>query len=307
VPLIKPKFPTLSDIENYKTEQTERPGKPVEKLSKAQIAIEEAEDEQSVKDAAKLSPRLIYEIIRRDGEEELARPTRSLVWSGIAAGIMISFSVLGEAIFRTYLPDSPTSYLIENLGYSLGFLLVILGRMQLFTENTITTVLPFMVAPNRSTLLRICRLWGIVLAANVVGAFAIATVFAHTSAISPDLMPALMSLSEHAVGMPAGENFMRAIPAGILIAAIVWMLPQVENAAFFVILAFTWLIAAGDFTHIVAGSVEMALLIVTGNLGFSGAVFGFFLPVLFGNVIGGTVIFTLMAWGQVRDEMVDPG
>lgn len=96
---------------------------------------------------------------------------------------------------------------------------------------------------------------------------------------------------------------MRAIPAGILIAAIVWMLPQAEDASFFVILTFTWLIAAGDFTHIVAGSVEMAFLAVRGDLGFYDAVFGFFLPVLAGNVVGGTVIFTLMAWGQVRHEL----
>lgn len=268
-------------------------------------ALSEKEDEKSVQDAAKLTSRLIFEVIRRDGEEELERPTRSLIWSGIAAGIMISFSVLGEAIFRTYLPDTPSSYLIENLGYSLGFLLVILGRMQLFTENTITTVLPLISMPSRSLFGQVCRLWGIVLAANVIGAFAIATVFAHTAAIPPDLMPALISLSQHAVGMPAGESFARAIPAGILIAAIVWMLPQVENAAFFVILTFTWLIAAGDFTHVVAGSVEMGLLAVKGELGFVDAVFGFFLPVLAGNIIGGTVIFTLMAWGQVRDEVAD--
>lgn len=273
--------------------------------SPRELAGEKASDENSIQDAAKLSPLLIYEIIRRDGEEELERPTRSLIWSGIAAGIMISFSVLGEAIFRTYLPDTPSSYLIENLGYSLGFLLVILGRMQLFTENTITTVLPFMVTPTRQMFGRICRLWGIVLAANVVGAFAIATVFGHTAAIPPELMPALMSLSEHAVGMPAGDSFMRAIPAGILIAAIVWMLPQLENGVFYVILVFTWLIAAGDFTHVVAGSVEMALLAVTGNLGFYDAVFGFFLPVLMGNIVGGTVIFALMAWGQVKDEIVE--
>ena len=264
---------------------------------------ETAADERSMEEAAKLPSRLIYEIIRRDGEEELERPPRSLIWSGIAAGIMISFSVLGEAIFRTYLPDAPSSYLIENLGYSLGFLLVILGRMQLFTENTITTVLPFMVAPSRVLFVSVGKLWAIVLTANVVGAFAIATVFAHTSAIPTELMPALVSLSEHAVGMPAGESFMRAIPAGILIAAIVWMLPQAENAAFIVILVFTWLIAAGDFTHVVAGSVEMALLAVRGELGFYDAVFGFFLPVLAGNVVGGTVIFTLMAWGQVRHEL----
>jgi len=259
-----------------------------------------------MEEASKLPSRLIYEIIRRDGEEELERPVRSLIWSGIAAGIMISFSLLGEAIFRTYLPDAPSSYLIENLGYSLGFLLVILGRMQLFTENTITTVLPFMVAPSKKLFAEVCQLWAIVLTANVIGAFAIATVFAHTAAIPSELMPALVSLSEHAVGIPAGESFLRAIPAGILIAAIVWMLPQAENAAFVVILVFTWLIAAGDFAHVVAGSVEMALLSVRGELGLFEAVFGFFLPVLAGNVVGGTVIFTLLAWGQVRHELVEP-
>ena len=106
--------------------------------------LEEEMEEQSVNDAAALSPKLIYEVIRRDGEEELRRTKRSLIWSGIAAGMLISLSVLGGAVLRTYLPDTPGRYLIENLGYSLGFLAVIMGRMQLFTENTITTVLPIM-------------------------------------------------------------------------------------------------------------------------------------------------------------------
>lgn len=261
------------------------------------------EEQQSIKEAASLSPRMIYEVIRRDGEEELSRPTRSLVWSGIAAGLMISFSVLGEAIFRTYLPDTPSRFLIENLGYSLGFLLVILGRMQLFTENTITTVLPGITNPSLTMLGRIMRLWSIVLAANVMGAFAAAGLFVYTSAIPSDLMPAILSLSEHAVGMPAWDSFWRAIPAGILVAAIVWMLPQAEEASFFVVLVFTWLIAAGDFTHVVAGSVEMAVLMLQGSLNISGAVFGFFLPVLAGNIVGGTGIFALMAWGQVKEEV----
>ena len=264
---------------------------------------EQEEEQQSIKEAASLSPRMIYEVIRRDGEEELSRPTRSLVWSGIAAGLMISFSVLGEAIFRTYLPDTPSRFLIENLGYSLGFLLVILGRMQLFTENTITTVLPGITNPSLTMLGRIMRLWSVVLAANVVGAFAAAGLFVYTSAIPSDLMPAILSLSEHAVGMPAWDSFWRAIPAGILVAAIVWMLPQAEDASFFVVLVFTWLIAAGDFTHVVAGSVEMAVLMLQGSLNISGAVFGFFLPVLAGNIVGGTGIFALMAWGQVKEEM----
>lgn len=264
---------------------------------------EEETEEQAVQDAVKLSPKLIYEVIRRDGEEELQRPTASLIWSGIAAGIMISLSVLGEAIFRTHLPDTSVRFLIENIGYSFGFLVVILGRMQLFTENTITTVLPLMGEPRVKMFLRVLRLWGIVLAANVAGAFVVATAFAHTSVIPSDLLPALQALSEHAMGFSAAEGFARAIPAGILVASIVWMLPQSENSAFFVVLTFTWLIAAGDFTHVVAGSVEMAFMIVTGNLGVGDATLRFFLPVLFGNIMGGTVIFSMMAWGQVREEV----
>ena len=271
--------------------------------SKSENIRRDKVENEAVQDAAKLSSKLIYEVIRRDGEEELARPTRSLIWSGVAAGIMISFSLLGEAIFRTYLPDVPASFLVENLGYSLGFLLVILGRMQLFTENTITTVLPALVAPSVKICWRVARLWFIVLSANVVGAFAIAFFFAHTSVLPPDIIPAMVELSHHAVSLSVGESFMRAIPAGILIAAIVWIMPQVEGAAFFVILTFTWLIAAGDFTHVIAGSVEMAFLMVRGELGVSDAIFGFFMPVLGGNVVGGTVIFTLMAWGQVKDEL----
>jgi len=276
-------------------------------IQKAAVAprTEAAAEEKTIEEATPLSPKLIYEVIRRDGEEELARTKRSLIWSGIAAGMLISLSVLGEAVLRTYLPDTPGSYLIENLGYSLGFLAVIMGRMQLFTENTITTVLPIMRERTLHAVGRMLRLWGIVLGANVVGAFAAAALIVFTPAVSADFMPAIVSLSEHATGMGAYAGFWRAIPAGVIVALIVWMLPQADEAAFFLILTFTWLIAAGDFTHIVAGSVEMAVLMLQGSLGVGGAVFGFFLPVLAGNIIGGTVIFSLMAWGQVRDDIED--
>ncbi len=267
--------------------------------------MNETNEEAAVQDAEGLPPKLIFEVIRRDGLEELERPNRSLMWSGVAAGIMISLSVLGEAVFRTYLPDAEWAYLVENLGYSLGFLVVILGRMQLFTENTITTVLPVMHDPKLAMFQRTATLWTIVLAANVVGAFVAASTFAFTSAIPADLLPAIEELSVHATGFPPLEAFQRAIPAGILVAAIVWMLPQSEGFEFFLILTFTWMIAAGDFTHVVAGSVEMAFLLVQGLLSPFDALFRFFLPVLAGNVLGGTLIFALLAFGQVRTELPD--
>ena len=263
------------------------------------------DEADATKRAESLSPKLIFEVIRRDGMEELERPNRSLMWSGVAAGILISLSVLGEAIFRTYLPDTGWRHLVENLGYSFGFLCVILGRMQLFTENTITTVLPVLRDPCAAMFRKVASLWFIVLAANVVGAFVAAAMFAHTSAIPAELLPAITDLSRHATGFDPLVAFQRAIPAGVLIAAIVWMMPQSDGFGFFVILIFTWMIAAGDFTHVVAGSVEMAFLMVQGDLPLFDAVFRFFLPVLAGNVLGGTLIFALLAFGQVRNELPD--
>jgi formate/nitrite transporter FocA (FNT family) len=254
-------------------------------------------------DATRLSARLIYEVIRRDGEEELERPAVSLIWSGLAAGILISLSVLGEAVFRTHLPAHPASFLIENLGYALGFLVVILGRMQLFTENTITTVLPVVARRSLACLASMLRLWAIVLAANILGAFVAAWFLSIDALFAPEMRASVLSLSEHAVGMGAYQSFVRGIPAGVLVASIVWMMPSSQGSAFFIIVAFTWLIAAGDFTHIIAGSVEMAYLIWLGELGGRAAVLDFFLPVLAGNIIGGTAIFTLLAWGQVKSEV----
>jgi formate/nitrite transporter FocA (FNT family) len=223
--------------------------------------LTEQHEKRSVAKAAKLPSKLIYEVIRREGEEELQRPLHSLAWSGIAAGVLISFSLLGEAILRTHLPDNPARFLLENVGYSFGFLLVVLGRMQLFTENTITTVLPVAADPTRRNFTALARLWSIVLVANVVGALLIALMLAWTPAFPAALSPAMTELALHGTGFGAVDGFARAIPAGMLVAAIVWMMPQSNGNSFWVILTFTWLIAAGDFAHIVVGSVEMWYLI----------------------------------------------
>lgn len=265
--------------------------------------ISHKQEADAVEDLSSLSPRLIFERIRRDGEEELERPNRALWFSGIAAGILISFSVLGEALLRALLPDTEWCYIFENMGYTFGFMLVILGRMQLFTENTITTFAPVLVQKTPDGFRRLAELWALVLAANVVGAFAVASFFAFAPVLDDPIAAAFTNLSQHATGMPAAEGLMRGIPAGVLIAALVWMLPVARGNELLLIFLFTWLIALGDFTHIVAGSVEMAYLLVLGELGVLQAMFGFFLPVLAGNIIGGTVIFTLLVWAQIQPEV----
>ena len=267
--------------------------------------IEKEAEEESVHSATRLSARLIYEVIRRDGKEELARPLPSLIWSGLAAGILISQSVVAEAVLRAGLPDTTWRPLIENLGYAFGFLLVIHGRMQLFTENTITTVLPLMARFGPTRLMATGRLWGTVLAANTVGAFIAAAFMLWTGAFPDEILRAMHELSVHATDAPPLELFFRAIPAGVLVAALVWTMPTMPHGSFFMIVALTWLLAAGDFAHIVVGSVEMAFLVLGGDLGPLAALAGFYLPTLFGNVMGGTMVFTMMAWAQVKNEVTE--
>ncbi|PLW77350.1 formate/nitrite transporter family protein [Cohaesibacter celericrescens] len=256
---------------------------------------------ESIREATRLSAKLVYEVIRRDGNEELSRPVSSLVWSGIAGGLMISFSVLGLALFRRYLPDTEWRPLVENFGYSFGFLLVILGRMQLFTENTITTVIPLYHSFSLSGLARVGRLWSVVFMANLVGALIAACFMAYTSALGEPVKDIIADISNHLFDYAWYEVFVKAIPAGILIAALVWIMPT-TNSVFLVISVITYLISLAGFSHVVAGSVEVFYLAVTGEQTFANAILGFILPALLGNVIGGTAIFTLMAWGQVKNE-----
>ncbi|KAA9007957.1 formate/nitrite transporter family protein [Histidinibacterium aquaticum] len=266
----------------------------------------EQTEEQHVESATKLTSKLVYEVIRRDGEEELSRTNRSLFVAGLSAGVLIGFSLVAESVFRTYLPDAEWTFLVENLGYSFGFLLVILGRMQLFTENTITAVLPALRDPCLDMLWQVSRLWGVVLGANVVGAAIAGGWMAYVGSLPPEVQPAIEELSLHATSFGAWETFLRGIPAGLLVAAIVWMMPQAEGGEVLIITMFTWLIAAGDFTHVIVGSVEISYLVAKGLLPIWTGITTSFLPMLAGNVVGGTVIFALMAWGQVRDDFV-PG
>ena len=251
----------------------------------------------------KLSAPSIYEIIREEGEEELRRPDDSLWWSGLAAGVLMSMSVVAEGLLRLHLPDTPWRPLVENFGYCVGFLIVILGRFQLFTENTITTVLPLTAEPSFRNFARTARLWGIVFFANVVGTLLFALAARYGGIFSPPQVQSFLELAHHFMDRDRFDMLLHGVPAGFLIAALVWMLPNAKNADFLVIAVITYLIALGDMAHVVAGSAEVFLLLVHGDIGLFGYLGDFLLPAFVGNVIGGTALFTLLAYGQVKEEV----
>jgi len=274
------------EIEEKKVEQT---------LSwREKMAVEEHE---------KLSPRLVYEIIRRDGAEELDRPTAALIFSGIAAGLVISFSFVFIAIIASYIPtDAIWTDLITNFGYTIGFLIAILGHMQLFTENTITTVVPLFKPFSLDKLRAVGRLWGIVILCNIIGTALASLFFLTTDLFTPDIDKALDELAHHVASFSAIQNLLKGVMSGLLIAALVWMLPSVSNK-FLVIFFMTYLIGLGDFTHVVVGSTEMSYLVWQGEASLGEYLFNFLIPTTIGNIIGGTGVFTLLIYGQVTEEL----
>jgi formate/nitrite transporter FocA (FNT family) len=261
-----------------------------------------SDDLAEVDDRLRLKAAVVYEIIRQEGEEELARRPKSLWWSGIAAGLSIGFSVLGEALFRAYLPDSPWRHLVENLGYGVGFLIVILARQQLFTENTLTAVLPAISTGKRHTYLCVARLWAIVFCANMIGTFVFGSAIASGFFLPPEVYDAVGSLSIHMMEIPHHEMFLRGILAGWIVATLVWLLPSAENSQVAIILLMAWLIAALDLTHVVAGSVEAVFAVWIGHSSVLD-VAAFLFPTLLGNIVGGTALFALIAHAQVRKEI----
>jgi formate/nitrite transporter FocA (FNT family) len=229
----------------------------------------------------------------------------SALWfSGVAAGLAISTSVLCKGFLLSILPHEDWAVAVSNLGYTVGFLLVILGQMQLFTENTITPIMPLFIAPTRAKFRQTARLWGIVLAANLFGCGVAALVLAHGNILPPARFEGVLAVARHYAEASAREHFTWGIPAGFLIAALVWILPRMESAGeVMVIVTLTYMIGLGGMSHVVAGSTELFLLVALGELPVSHALFGGVLPAFAGNVLGGTGIFAALTYAQVRNEL----
>lgn len=249
------------------------------------------------------SAKVIHEVIRLQGDEELDRPALSLLCSGFAAGVSICASLLAEALLHEHLPEASWTPLVASFGYCVGFVIVIMGNLQLFTENTITVVLPVATHPSLRNVGRLARLWGLAIVANLSGTLLVAAMLAHGWIVRPEHLKAAVEVSAELLETDALTTLFHGIPAGFLVASIAWILPNARGSEFWVVVLVTWLVAVGGFSHVVAGSGEAWLLWLTGKASFGWAVGGFILPALAGNIIGGTGLFTVLAHGQVRSEI----
>ncbi|HEY3971507.1 MAG TPA: formate/nitrite transporter family protein [Candidatus Sulfotelmatobacter sp.] len=264
-----------------------------------QWTISTRAEKKQVEERLAIGANVVYETIRREGEEELHRTTSALAWSAFAAGLSMGFSFIAEGMLAARLPDQPWRPLITRLGYSIGFLIVILGRQQLFTENTLTVVLPLLTRKDWDTFLRMLRLWAVVLTANLVGTFLFALCLGKFSMFDAHTQQCLTEIGTAHLNAGFGTTLLRAIFAGWLIALMVWLLPGAESARVSIIIIITYLVGLSGFNHIIAGSTTLFFLVATNAMSLSTYFTHFFLPVLLGNVIGGFSLVAALGHAQV--------
>ena len=291
-------------MEAQDNQETQEDQEPKDRHDMSEGSQHLAPEEQEI--AARHStprPLVIHEIIREEGEAELKRTNVALGLSGLAAGLSMGFSFLTEALLQAATPKNTSQHAIASFGYTIGFILVVLARQQLFTESTLTAVLPVLTRRDFKTLLAAARLWAIVLSTNLIGTWIFALLIHHASLFSNDVNQALGDIAQQAVPPDFYVTLVRAFFAGWLIALMVWILPSAQAARLLTILLVTYVVALARLSHVVAGSSEAAYGVLSGTATI-GQYFSLFLvPTLLGNIIGGTLMVTLLNHGSVLPEI----
>ena len=249
---------------------------------------------------------VLHEIIRTQGDLELERSVAALWWSALAAGLTMGLSLMAMGLLNSRLPDGEGFKVIASFGYCAGFLAVILARQQLFTENTLTAVLPVMTKPSLNNFGRLLRLWSVVLVGNLCGTILVAYVMLHLPIFDSKTDLAFLDIGRKIMENDASQMFAKGIVSGWMIATMVWMIPSMESAKMWIIILITYLMALGDFTHIVVGSAEVSYLVFAGELPWKDFWLIFAGPTLVGNIVGGSFIFALISHAQIRSESGPP-
>jgi formate-nitrite transporter family protein len=236
-----------------------------------------------------------------DAREELKRSTRSLAFSGVAGGLTMGITGLSVAAVRAMLGRGGWQDLVSLLVYPIGFIAVIIGRAQLFTENTLYPVV--LVLDERKHLLHTLRLWGVVFASNLLGAFLFALLAIRTPSVMPQIASQLVDLGLDAANGSAAHLFWSGIFGGWLIALVAWVVTasQWTIGQLAMVWLLTFVVGVGKFAHCIVTSSEILSAVLAGALPIS-AYLHWLLPATLGNIVGGVVIVSMLNYGQVTEE-----
>ncbi len=259
-----------------------------------------AEQEVELRSTRRSAQEILDQVIQ-NGHEELDRSTHALALSGIAGGMTMGLTGLSVAIAQSTLGEGQWQEFVAHMVYPLGFVAVIIGRAQLFTENTLYPVI--IVLDERGKLANMLRLWGTVFFSNVVGALLFSFLAVRTPSLMPGYKEALIKLGLGALGNTTGFIFWSGVIGGWIIALVAWIVSASHWTIGQVVIVWmlTFVVGIGHFAHCIATSGEILAAVWAGNAPILSYVHWLLFATL-GNIAGGVSIVSLLNYGQVRAE-----
>lgn len=252
----------------------------------------------------RLSAAEIHDNVLGPAETEMKRPAAALLFSAFASGLTIGFSFIGGGYAAALVSPAYQSF-AAGCAYPLGFLFIVFARSELFTENTLEPIIPLLHKRDRETLVAMLRLWGLLLAGNIVGAALFAWFVQRAPLFAdPTIHDALRSIAAHSTSDGFSLTLLRGVMAGWLIALMTWLLASTQDSTSHVILI--WLTTAPiawlGFRHSIVGSVEAFYRVSEGTATLGAMAGSFIVPAIIGNAVGGIVLVALLNYGQVHQE-----
>ncbi|MGB7340034.1 MAG: formate/nitrite transporter family protein [Phototrophicaceae bacterium] len=240
----------------------------------------------------------IFQRVAASADEEFGLSIRLLFLGGLAAGLSIGLSFYARAAVMA----QTDSALVGNLLYPIGFLLIVIGRYQLFTENTLTPVT--LVLTRIASVPMLLRNWAIVLFANVLGAIGLAFLLAYTPIFEADAFAEAIAIGEHALEASWDALFFKGVMAGWLVASMVWLVHAARDTMSRIVLVFfiMYMVPTADLYHCIIGICEAMFMFFNGLTTLPDAIFGFFLPVVLGNTVGGVFLVAILNFAQTRNN-----
>jgi formate/nitrite transporter FocA (FNT family) len=240
----------------------------------------------------------VFQRIIAAADEEMGTGTRELFFSGLAGGfaITVTFVALASMTAKT---DDP---LLSVLLYPLGFVYIILGGYQLYTENTLPPVA--LVLERLASVPALLRTWVVVLAGNFAGGAFGALILAYTGVFEPATAAAAIEVSEKGLQQGWWDLFFKGGFAGLIVAGVVWLDYAARDTItrFVVVYVAFLLIPLGDLFHVVVSFTELTYLVFLGRAELVAGLGGFVLPVLLGNTIGGVLLVTVVNYFQTTER-----
>jgi formate/nitrite transporter FocA (FNT family) len=269
------------------------------KITKGSKRGPEAPTQETQRNLDRPTADQIYEQVSRNARHELDRAALGLAVSGLSGGITMGLTALSTSIVLAELGPSPIAKFVAHVLYPIGFIAVILGRAQLFTENTLYPV-ALMLAERRHVW-RTLRLWSIVLPSNVFGAFIFAVLAVRTGALQPEFVHSMSRMGLEATQSSSHHIFWSGVIGGWIIALVAWLVSGSHSITGSVLLIWllTFVVGLGGFAHCIATSGEIFAAILDHQLPAS-RYFSWLLAATGGNIVGGVLLVTLLEYGQVK-------